>query len=129
MRTISKLSGLIGETPLYEITSYPLREGVRLFAKLEFMNIGGSIKDRLGFYLLQQAVANHKVKKGDTIIEATAGNTGIGLALAAIHYQLDVIFVTPEKFSVEKQDRKSTRLNSSHVAISYADFCLKKKNK
>jgi len=103
MRTISKLSGLIGETPLYEITSYPLREGVRLFAKLEFMNIGGSIKDRLGFYLLQQAVANHKVKKGDTIIEATAGNTGIGLALAAIHYQLDVIFVTPEKFSVEKQ--------------------------
>lgn len=100
---INNLVGLVGGTPLYEITSYPLREGIRLFAKLEFMNVGGSIKDRLGFYLLQQAFENKKINKGDTIIEATAGNTGIGLALAAIHYQLEVIFVTPKKFSIEKQ--------------------------
>src|SRR5690625_7648912 len=67
------------------------------------MNVGGSITDRLGFYSLKQAIKNKKINNGDTIIEATAGNTGIGLALAAIHYQLEVIFVTPKKFSIEKQ--------------------------
>lgn len=103
MRIINNVVGLVGQTPMYEIKSYPLREGVRLFAKLEFMNVGGSIKDRLGFYLLEQAFKHNKIKKGDTIIEATAGNTGIGLALAAIHYQLEAIFVTPKSFSVEKQ--------------------------
>lgn len=103
MKVVNRLDGLVGHTPMYEITSYPLPDRVRLFAKLEYLNIGGSIKDRLGFYLIKQALASGKVKAGDTIIEATAGNTGIGLALAAIHYQLQAMFITPEKFSEEKQ--------------------------
>ena len=103
MNVIQNLRPLIGHTPMYEITSYRLPTGVRLFAKLEFLNIGGSIKDRLGFYLIQEAIRKNQLHEGDTLIEATAGNTGIGLALAAIHYKLNAIFVTPEKFSVEKQ--------------------------
>lgn len=103
MNIVKHLNQLIGQTPMYEITSYPLPEDVRLFAKLEFINIGGSIKDRLGFYLVEQAIKNNQLQKGATLIEATAGNTGIGLALAAIHYKMKAIFVTPEKFSVEKQ--------------------------
>src|SRR5690625_2459401 len=103
MNDINSNAGVVGRTPMYEITSYHLPKGVRLFTKLEYMNPGGSIKDRLGFYLLQQALDSGKVKAGDTIIEATAGNTGVGLALAAIHHKLHVIFITPKKFSIEKQ--------------------------
>lgn len=103
MNIIQNLSQLVGNTPMFEITAYDLPKDVRLFAKLEFQNIGGSIKDRLGFYLIQKAIEKGELQKGDTVIEPTAGNTGIGLALAAIHYQLHAIFVTPEKFSQEKQ--------------------------
>lgn len=103
MNVKQHLTQLIGNTPMYEITAFDLPEGVRLFAKLEFLNIGGSIKDRLGFYLIQQAMERGELREGDTIIEPTAGNTGIGLALAAIHFKLHAVFVTPEKFSVEKQ--------------------------
>lgn len=95
---------LIGNTPLLEITQFPLPEGVRLFAKLEFMNPGGSVKDRLGVELLDSALAKGQLVKGGTIIEPTAGNTGIGLALAAINKGINVIFVIPEKFSIEKQE-------------------------
>ncbi|MBS4210785.1 cysteine synthase family protein [Bacillus sp. FJAT-50079] len=94
---------LIGQTPLLEITSFPLPVGVRLFAKLEYFNPGGSVKDRLGLYLLEQAMKSGCLQKGGTIIEPTAGNTGIGLALAALKYEVKAIFVTPEKFSLEKQ--------------------------
>lgn len=103
MNVKQHLTQLIGNTPMYEITAFDLPKGVRLFAKLEFLNIGGSIKDRLGFYLIQQAMERGELREGDTIIEPTAGNTGIGLALAAIHFKLHAVFVTPEKFSVEKQ--------------------------
>ena len=103
MKYVKKIHELIGHTPLLEITSYSLPEGVRLFAKLEYFNPGGSVKDRLGQYLLKRALLDGKVKKGRTIIEPTAGNTGIGLALAAIQYEIKAIFVTPEKFSHEKQ--------------------------
>jgi O-acetylserine dependent cystathionine beta-synthase len=95
---------LIGNTPLVEITRFPLPEGVRLFAKLEFFNPGGSVKDRLGKHLIQDALQKGLVKPGGTIIEPTAGNTGIGLALAAQQYDLNVIVCVPQKFSIEKQE-------------------------
>lgn len=95
---------MIGNTPLMEITQFSLPEGVRLFAKLEFMNPGGSVKDRLGMELLDAALVKGDLVEGGTIIEPTAGNTGIGLALAAINKGIDVIFVIPEKFSIEKQE-------------------------
>ncbi|MBS4221113.1 cysteine synthase family protein [Bacillus sp. FJAT-49711] len=94
---------LVGNTPLLEITRFPLPDGVKLFAKLEYFNPGGSVKDRLGQYLLEKAIQDGSLQTGGSIIEPTAGNTGIGLALAALRYGVKAIFVTPEKFSREKQ--------------------------
>ncbi|GGJ66844.1 O-acetylserine dependent cystathionine beta-synthase [Anoxybacillus voinovskiensis] len=103
MRVAKNVHELIGNTPVVEITHFPLPEGVRLFAKLEYFNPGGSIKDRLGQELLRDALETGKLTEGGTIIEPTAGNTGIGLALAAIGKNIRVIFCVPEKFSIEKQ--------------------------
>ncbi|MUT67140.1 PLP-dependent cysteine synthase family protein [Paenibacillus sp. NEAU-GSW1] len=94
---------IVGNTPLVELSRFTLPNEVRLFAKLEFMNPGGSVKDRLGLELLESAFESGKLKPGGTIIEPTAGNTGIGLALAAIGRDVSVLFVVPEKFSTEKQ--------------------------
>jgi cysteine synthase A len=76
---------------------------VHIYAKLEMFNPGGSIKDRLGESLLADGIRRGLITKHTTIIEPTAGNTGIGVALAAQSRQLPVILVVPEKFSAEKQ--------------------------
>ncbi|MGF9963270.1 O-acetylserine dependent cystathionine beta-synthase [Bacillus rhizoplanae] len=104
MKVYRNVHDLIGHTPLVEITRFLLPEGVRLFAKLEFYNPGGSVKDRLGRELIEDALARGVVAPGGTIIEPTAGNTGIGLALAALEHGLHVIVCVPEKFSIEKQE-------------------------
>jgi O-acetylserine dependent cystathionine beta-synthase len=104
MKVFRNVHELVGNTPVVEITQFPLPDGVRLFAKLEYFNPGGSIKDRLGQELLRDALETGKLKEGGTIIEPTAGNTGIGLALAAIGKNINVIFCVPEKFSIEKQE-------------------------
>jgi len=95
---------LIGRTPMIELTHFSLPENVRIFAKLEFYNPGGSIKDRLGYELIQEALQSGKLAEGGTIIEPTAGNTGIGLALASLNTGIKVIVCVPEKFSLEKQE-------------------------
>lgn len=104
MKVVHSIHELIGKTPMLEITHFPLPDGIRIFAKLEFYNPGGSVKDRLGQELLQTALENGDLKPGGTIIEPTAGNTGIGLALAAINSGIKVVFCVPEKFSAEKQE-------------------------
>ncbi|WP_019121442.1 cysteine synthase A [Brevibacillus massiliensis] len=104
MKVYSNVKELIGNTPIVEITHFDLPQKVRLFAKLEFFNPGGSIKDRLGVELIRAAEASGELKPGGTIIEPTAGNTGIGLALAAVGTGYRVIFCVPEKFSEEKQE-------------------------
>ncbi|MED2972408.1 cysteine synthase family protein [Fictibacillus sp. B-59209] len=104
MTVYKNIHELIGNTPMVQLTQFPLPNGVRLFAKLEYFNPGGSVKDRLGKELLDEAFRTGKLVEGGTIIEPTAGNTGIGLALAAINRGINVTFVIPEKFSMEKQD-------------------------
>jgi O-acetylserine dependent cystathionine beta-synthase len=104
MKVVQSIHELIGKTPVLEIKHFPISRGVRIYAKLEFLNPGGSIKDRLGLELLQQALENGELAKGGTLIEPTAGNTGIGIALAAINKGLNVIFCVPGKFSLEKQE-------------------------
>lgn len=103
MKYFKHVHELIGNTPLIEITQFELPNDVRIFAKLEYFNPGGSIKDRLGKKLIKTAIEKGYISEGGTIIEPTAGNTGIGLALAAIGTGIKVIFVVPEKFSIEKQ--------------------------
>lgn len=104
MKVYKNVHELIGHTPIVEISQFALPKGVRIFAKLEFMNPGGSVKDRLGIELLNKAFSSGQLQEGGTVIEPTAGNTGIGLALAAINRGVQVILCVPEKFSVEKQD-------------------------
>jgi O-acetylserine dependent cystathionine beta-synthase len=104
MKIFKNVHQLIGQTPILEISHFSLPRDIRIFAKLEFMNPGGSIKDRLGFELLNEAVEKGKLQPGGTVIEPTAGNTGIGLALAALNKGIKVILCVPEKFSMEKQE-------------------------
>lgn len=98
------MKDLIGHTPLVKI-NYALKAtaGVQVFSKLELYNPSGSVKDRTGLYMVQDALLKGTLKKGSTIIEATAGNTGLGIAFAALNLGIKVIFVVPEKFSEEKQ--------------------------
>jgi len=92
---------LIGNTPLIEVTCFDV--GVcRLFLKLENQNPGGSIKDRIGLSMIEQAEKDGKLKPGGTLVEATAGNTGLGLALAAITKGYKLLLVIPDKMSTEK---------------------------
>ncbi|MHB9941396.1 cysteine synthase [Clostridium sporogenes] len=103
MKYLDSIKELIGNTPILKLNNLNIKPGVNIFVKLETNNPGGSVKDRIGIYMIEQAEKEGKLKKGYTIVEATAGNTGIGVALAAINKGYDVIFVVPEKFSVEKQ--------------------------
>ncbi|MFA6729627.1 MAG: cysteine synthase family protein [Eubacteriales bacterium] len=102
MRVYDNMRCLVGNTPMVRLNGFPVREGINLFAKLELYNPAGSLKDRLGMYFIQDAEEKGKLKKGDTIIEATAGNTGLGLAFAALNRGYKVICVVPTKFSLEK---------------------------
>lgn len=94
---------LIGHTPLVQLRNLDLPKGVNLFAKLELYNPGGSVKDRAGKYMIEDAERKGLLKPGGTIVEGTAGNTGIGIAFAALNRGYHVIFVVPLKFSIEKQ--------------------------
>ncbi|WP_436374651.1 PLP-dependent cysteine synthase family protein [Cytobacillus sp. BC1816] len=104
MNYYSSVNELIGHTPLVKIKHYAVPHGVNVFAKLEYFNPGGSVKDRLGQKLIQTAIENELLPEDGTVIEPTAGNTGIGLAMAAIGTKIKIICVVPRKFSVEKQE-------------------------
>ena len=94
---------LIGNTPILKLNNLGVKQGVGIYAKLELMNPAGSVKDRVGLYMIKDAEERGLLKPGSTIIEPTAGNTGIGIALAALNKGYRVIFTVPLKFSVEKQ--------------------------
>ena len=97
------MQSLIGNTPLVKLNHIRMPEGARLFAKLELWNPAGSVKDRVGEAMLADAERVGRLRPGGAIVEATAGNTGLGIAFAALNRGYRVIFVVPEKFSQEKQ--------------------------
>lgn len=99
---IQSVSQLIGHTPLIDL-QIDIPNHSHIYAKLEMFNPGGSIKDRLGQYMIQDGIDRGKINDSTTIIEPTAGNTGIGVALATQQHGLRTILVVPEKFSFEKQ--------------------------
>lgn len=103
MTLYGSVEELIGDTPLIELKHMGYPRGVRVFAKLELSNPAGSVKDRVGMYMIADAEERGILKPGSTIVEATAGNTGIGIALAALNKGYRVIFTVPTKFSEEKQ--------------------------
>ena len=102
MRYYNDIRELIGGTPLLKLNHSHINENVNIYAKLELFNPGGSVKDRMGVALIEDAENKGILKKGYTIVEATAGNAGIGIALAALNKGYRVIFAVPEKFSHEK---------------------------
>lgn len=103
MNVYTSIQEMIGSTPILKLNHLGVKESVGLYSKLELMNPAGSVKDRIGVYMLRDAEERGLLKPGGTIIEATAGNTGIGIAIAALNKGYRVIFTVPEKFSIEKQ--------------------------
>lgn len=101
MNVYSNVLDMVGKTPMLEVTHIDTGK-CRLFLKLELANPGGSIKDRIGISMITEAERRGDIKPGDTLVEATAGNTGLGLALVAAQKGYHLILVLPDKMSQEK---------------------------
>ena len=101
MNIYANVLEMVGKTPMLEVRNLDTGP-CRLFLKLELMNPGGSIKDRIGISMIGEAEKRGDIKPGDTIVEATAGNTGLGLALVAAQQGYKLILVLPDKMSQEK---------------------------
>ena len=93
----------IGDTPIVKINKIAKNLDCNVYAKCEFFNPGGSIKDRIGWNMVEEAEKSGRIKPGDTLIEPTSGNTGQGIALAAAVKGYKCIIIMPEKMSQEKQ--------------------------
>ena len=100
---LENILGAIGNTPVVKLNSIGKDLNCELYAKCEFFNAGGSLKDRIGLRMIENAEKSGRIKPGDTLIEPTSGNTGIGLALAAAVKGYRMIIVMPEKMSMEKE--------------------------
>lgn len=104
MRNASDLAALIGRTPLIRLNRASEATGCEIWGKCEFMNPGQSVKDRAALYIIRDAVARGALDPGGTIVEGTAGNTGIGLALVGASMGFRSVIVIPETQSQEKKD-------------------------
>lgn len=103
MAVYEDMQSLIGNTPLVKLSRINKEIDSEIYAKLELFNPSGSVKDRTGKYMIEDAEEKGLLKPGSTIVEATAGNTGLGIAFNAMNKGYKVIFVVPTKFSIEKQ--------------------------
>jgi cysteine synthase len=99
---VDDISQLVGETPILQLKKLVPSDGAGVFAKLEYLNPGGSVKDRAASGIIRQAEKERQLQPGGSIVEATAGNTGIGLALIGVQRGYKVALFVPERFSEEK---------------------------
>ncbi|MGZ4810484.1 MAG: cysteine synthase A [Thermoanaerobaculia bacterium] len=120
---VDNILDLIGNTPMLRLCHIPGPADAAIFAKLEFLNPGGAVKDRLGLGMISRAERDGVLRKGGTIIEPTAGNTGIGVALAGVRMGYRVILCVPENFSTEK--REVMRALGGEVVLTPADDGIK----
>ncbi|HCB65096.1 MAG TPA: cysteine synthase A, partial [Ruminococcaceae bacterium] len=106
MAIYKKITELVGNTPLLELTGYEKKEKLeaKIYAKLEFLNPAGSVKDRIAKAMIEDAEEKGLLKEGSVIIEPTSGNTGIGLAAIAASKGYRVILTMPETMSVERRN-------------------------
>jgi cysteine synthase A len=102
LRVADDITQLVGETPMLQLKRLVPVGSADVFAKLEYLNPGGSVKDRAAIGIIRRAELERKLVPGGTIVEATAGNTGIGLALIGVNRGYKVKLFVPEKFSEEK---------------------------
>lgn len=110
---------LIGNTPLVEATHLVSNKNVRLFLKLEGKNPGGSVKDRPALNMINEALKRGDIKKGDTLVEATSGNTGIALAFIAQLFGLSMVLIMPENSTEERI--KTMRAYGAELILTPAD--------
>ena len=104
MRVVKDLADAVGNTPLIRLKAASAATGCDIYGKAEFLNPGQSVKDRAALYIIKDAVARGDLKPGGTIVEGTAGNTGIGLALMGASMGFKTVIVLPETQSQEKKD-------------------------
>lgn len=104
MRNCPDLAAAIGHTPLIRLNRASEATGCEIWGKAEFMNPGQSVKDRAALYIIRDAVARGELRPGGTVVEGTAGNTGIGLALVGASMGFKSVIVIPETQSQEKKD-------------------------
>lgn len=97
------ITDLIGETPIVKLNKIVPEDSAEVYVKLEFFNPGGSVKDRIALSMIEKAEQDGRLKPGDTIIEPTSGNTGIGLAMVGAAKGYRVIIVMPETMSMERR--------------------------
>ncbi|MEL7977178.1 cystathionine beta-synthase [Isoptericola sp. F-RaC21] len=104
MRYAEHISELVGHTPLVRLTRVTEGLSATILAKVEYVNPGGSVKDRIALKMIEAAEASGELRPGGTIVEPTSGNTGVGLALVAQRKGYDCVFVCPDKVSEDKRD-------------------------
>ena len=109
----------VGNTPLVEAQNIFKKEGVTLLLKLEGNNPGGSVKDRAAYYMISEAIKRKNIKKGDTLVEATSGNTGIALALMAKVLGVNMVITMPENSTIERV--KTMRAYGAKVILTPAE--------
>lgn len=110
----------IGNTPLIEVQNIFKKEGVRLLLKLEGNNPGGSVKDRAAFNMINEAIKRGDIKRGDTLVEATSGNTGIALAFIAQLLGLKMVLIMPENSTEERV--KTMKAYGAEVILTSANI-------
>ncbi len=103
MRVVDDITHLIGDTPVVQLRRLVEDGSAEVFVKLEWMNPGGSVKDRIALGMIEDGETTGKLKPGDTIVEPTSGNTGIGLALVAAAKGYQALLVMPDTMSVERR--------------------------
>lgn len=104
MRVADNIAGLIGETPIVKLNRSVDENSADVYLKLEFMNPGSSVKDRIALSMIEAAEEQNDLKEGDTIIEPTSGNTGIGLAMVAAAKGYKAVLVMPDTMSKERRN-------------------------
>ncbi|UXS44197.1 cysteine synthase A [Staphylococcus delphini] len=103
-KPVDNITDIIGQTPVVKLRHQAGEDAADIYVKLEYQNPGGSVKDRIALAMIEQAEKEGKIKPGDTIVEPTSGNTGIGLAFVCAAKGYKAVFTMPETMSMERRN-------------------------
>ena len=118
---VNNLLNQIGNTPLIKLKQVSEMTGCNIYGKAEFFNPGESVKDRAALFIISDAIKNNKIQEGGTVVEGTAGNTGIGLALVCKVFKLNLKIVIPKTQSIEKKNLLK-KLNADLIEVDAVPY-------